>query len=56
MEALKPYAKALVLLAIIVVTAVLDLLGAPIGLEVEHYVGLLIADAAVWAVPNKPAV
>jgi len=56
MEKLKPYAKALVLLAIIVVIFVADVLGVPVGLEAEHYIGLLIADVVVWAVPNKPTV
>lgn len=55
MNAFKPYAKALVLLLVIVVVAVLDLLGIDLGLDIEHYVGLLIADIAVWAVPNKSA-
>lgn len=55
MNKLKPYMKAVVLTAIIAVTLVADILGAPVGLDAEHYIGLLIADVAVWGVRNKEA-
>ena len=49
----KANAKALVLLVIIAVIAIADGLGIDTGLEIQHYLGLLVADGLVWAVPNK---
>lgn len=53
LDPLKPYMKAIVLLALILATALADGLGLELGLDVEHYVALLLADVAVWAVPNR---
>ena len=49
----KPYAKSLVLLALIVLAAIADAAGVIIDLDVEHYVTLLVAEVLVFAVPNK---
>jgi len=52
-EILRANAKALVLLVIIAAIYVADTLGVDTGLDVQHYIGLLVADAIVWATPNK---
>jgi len=49
----KANAKALVLLIIIAIIAIADGFGVDTGLEIQHYIGLLVADGLVWAVPNK---
>lgn len=48
---LGPYAKAAILLALIVVAAVAQAAGLDLGLDVEHYVALLVADLVVFATP-----
>lgn len=53
MELIKRNAKAFVLLLVIIVAAVAQWLGVDVGLDLQHYVALLVADLAVWAVPNK---
>lgn len=53
MKLLKVNAKALVLLALIILSAIADSLGLGLELDIEHYIGLLVADGFVWAVPNK---
>lgn len=50
---IKRNAKALLLLAVIAVAGVAELAGVDLGLDVQHYVGLLLADLGVWAVPNR---
>lgn len=52
-NALGPYAKSVIPLALIVLAIIADGLGVDVGLDVEHYVALLLADFAVYAVPNK---
>lgn len=47
------YNKALILFGIILIALILEGLGIETGLDVEHYIGLLVADVLVWAVPNK---
>lgn len=47
------YAKALVLAAVIVVAVVADAAGVETGLDPIHYIGLLLANLGVYAVPNK---
>ncbi len=49
----KVNAKALILLALIVIAGVAQAAGVELGLDVEHYVSLLVADGLVWAVPNQ---
>jgi len=46
-------AKALILLALIIISALADLLGIGLDLDIEHYIALLLADGIVWSVPNK---
>jgi len=53
MNFVKRYAKALVLLVLIIVAAVAQWLGVDVGLDMEHYIALLAADVLVWAVPNQ---
>lgn len=53
MELIKVNAKALVLLALIVIAALTQAAGLDLGLDVEHFVALLVADGLVWATPNK---
>jgi hypothetical protein len=55
-DLIKRNAKALVLLAVIVVAIVSDAVGLELGLDIEHYVVLLLANFGVWAVPNKQPV
>lgn len=50
-SALGPYAKALILLVLIVTAAAAQAAGVDVGLEVEHYVALLVADLVVWLTP-----
>jgi hypothetical protein len=51
---LSKYNKALVLLVLIVVVAVVEkVLGFDLGLNAEHYLGLIVADFLVWLVPNE---
>lgn len=45
--------KSIVLTLIIVATLTADVMGVSIGLDAEHYIGLLVADIVVWATPNK---
>lgn len=47
------YAKALILLALIVIAALVQLFGLDLQLDAEHFLGLLLADLAVWYVPNE---
>jgi len=49
----KVNAKAFVLLAVIILTGIVQALGVDLGLDLEHYIALLLADLAVWAVPNS---
>jgi Na+-translocating ferredoxin:NAD+ oxidoreductase RnfE subunit len=56
MEQLKPYAKALFLLGLIVLAAVAQLAGVDLGLDIAHFVVLLLANLGVYAVPNNPPV
>lgn len=51
-QLIKVNAKALLLLALIVIAGIADVLGIGLGLDIEHYVALLVADLGVWAVPN----
>ena len=53
MKVLGRYAKALVLLALIILAAIADVLDIGLGLDIEHYIGLLVADLMVFLVPNK---
>ena len=53
MDFLKVNAKALILLTLIVIAGVFQAIGVDIGLDIEHYAALLIANVGVWAVPNK---
>lgn len=53
MDFIKVNAKALILLALIVLAGVADAFGVGVDLDVEHYFSLLVADGFVWAVPNK---
>ena len=53
MDLVKQNAKALVLLAVIIIALVADVLGVDVGLDAKHYIGLLLADLGVWAVPNR---
>lgn len=53
MEIIKANAKALILLALIVLAGIADALGIGLDLDIEHYIALLVADGFVWAVPNK---
>jgi len=46
------YNKALVVLLVIIVAGIFDLAGVE-GLEVGHYITLLLISLGVWAVPNK---
>jgi len=48
----KRYAKALVLLALIILAAIAEVLGLDLGLNIEHYISLLVANVLVYAVPN----
>lgn len=52
MDFLNVNAKALVLLGLIILAAVAQAIGLDVGLDIEHYVALLVADLGVWAVPN----
>ena len=54
MELIKENAKALILLALIIVAAAAQALGLELGLDIEHYIALLVADGIVWATPNTP--
>lgn len=47
------YAKALLLLALIIIAGIADLLGIGLGLDIQHYIALLLADVGVYAVPNR---
>lgn len=49
---LGPYAKSVIPFLLIVLAIAADALGVDVGLDVEHYVALLLADALVYAVPN----
>lgn len=53
LDALKPYAKALVLLAVVLVALIAEAAGVDVGLDPAHYIGLLLADLGIFAVPNK---
>ena len=53
MHIIKANAKALILLALIVLSGIADALGIGLDLDIEHYIALLVADGFVWAVPNK---
>jgi hypothetical protein len=50
-DRLAPYAKALILLMLIVLAGVAEALGLDLGLDVEHYVSLLGADLVVFLTP-----
>ena len=52
LKIIKANAKALILLALIALAAISQGLGLDLGLDIQHYVALLIADGIVWAVPN----
>ena len=52
-QLIKVNAKALLLLALIVLAGIADALGIGLGLDIEHYIALLVADGFVWAVPNE---
>lgn len=53
LELIQVNAKALILLAIILLAGLAQSLGYDLGLDIQHYVALLVADGFVWAVPNK---
>lgn len=53
MKTLGKYNKALLLFAIILIALIAEGLGIDTGLEIEHYITLLLIDAGIWAVPNK---
>jgi len=53
MNIVKANAKALILLALIILAGIVQALGVDLGLDLEHYIALLLADLAVWAVPNS---
>lgn len=55
MKSLARYNKALLLFAVIVIAALAQAVGVDLGLDVEHYIGLLLIDLGVYAVPNKEA-
>lgn len=52
LKIIKANAKALILLVLIALAAISQSLGLDLGLDIQHYVALLIADGIVWAVPN----
>ena len=53
MSKLAEYNKALLLLVVIILVGVTEAAGVDLGLEIEHYVALLLIDLGVYAVPNK---
>ena len=53
LDFLGKYAKALLLLGLIVIAGIADVLGFGFDLDIQHYVALLLADIGVWAIPNS---
>jgi len=53
MQLIKRNAKAFVLLLVVIVAAIAQFFGVDVGLDLQHYIALLVADLAVWAVPNQ---
>lgn len=52
LDSLKPYAKALVPLALIVLALLGNALGVDTGISIEAQITLLVAALGVYAVPN----
>lgn len=53
MSRIKPHAKAIILPLVVAIAAVAEWAGVDVGLDLEHYIGLLAADVLVWLTPNR---
>ena len=53
MSKLAEYNKALLLLVVIILAGVAEAAGVDLGLDIEHYVALLLIDLGIYAIPNK---
>ena len=53
MSKLAEYNKALLLLVVIILVGITEASGVDLGLDIEHYVALLLIDLGIYAIPNK---